>query len=73
MSKVTVLNTGGEWEVWIGLNDGATPPDGLNYIIGIGPTRRKAVLCAYQDLEQVILELHRVATEALWDPTEADR
>ena len=73
MSKVTVLHMDGEWEVWIGLDDGAIPPAGLTYIIGTGPTRRKAVLCAYQDLEQVIRELHRVATEALWDPTEAER
>ena len=64
MSTVTVLDTGGEWEVWLGLDDGATPPDGLNFIIGIGPTRREAIQGAYQDLEQVIRELNRVATEA---------
>ena len=64
MSKIAILDTGGEWEVWVGLDDGATPPDGLNYIIGSGRTRAEAIQQAQNDLHRALADLHTAAAKA---------
>ena len=54
MSEIFVLEDGGEWEVWIGL-DGDTPaPGGCSFIISVGITRDEAVQAAVLDLEGAI-------------------
>jgi len=65
MSKIFVLKDPmfRTWDVWIGLEDGSEPPDGLNFIIGCGPTRAEALQRAEADLTAALADL-RAAAEA---------
>lgn len=58
---ITVLRDGSDWNVWIALDDGTTPPSGPSFIIGSGATRDEAVAEAVKDLE--------AATDQLQQPT----
>jgi hypothetical protein len=61
MSTIAVLHDApDDWQVWIGLED-QTPPAGLSFIIGTGPTRDAAVAAAVKDLEDVIERLQQPA------------
>ena len=54
MAKIAIL--GGDiegYDVWISLDDD-DPPDGLNFVIGVGRTRREAIESAEQELKSCL-------------------
>jgi hypothetical protein len=64
MSLVTILKDGDDWSVWIQLEDGSKPTEGLAFVIGCGKTLDEAVADAVRDLEAAIDELHAVTEPA---------
>ena len=64
MTQVVVRRDAGEYKVWIALDDGFEPPDGLCFIIGLGLTRDEAVAAAVADLEAVLERLQGPASPA---------
>lgn len=64
MSVVSIRAYGGEWEVWLSLDDGTKAPAGLSFVIGVGATRDEAVADAVKDLEAKIQQLQQPAVHA---------